>query len=419
MADGHSGRFGRGRRGAFGVAAVAILGATTLAATPGSAAAQGSSSLGTATATAGAVNLDLRLLGGVLGPLHLGGAGGGLDVPLSGLVLGQASAPTADGDAANFTNSTLRLRDGLISTLHLSGDSADLIKADAASGTARVVEGPGAYAQAYATVANLRLFLPLVTLPGADASNGFLKIDAVSAQATCVPGQKPSASAKTPATILLLGHQIPVPLNGDVPLDLGVAKVDVHLSPVTTSDTAGAAASVEARISVDAAGLVSAGGAIVLASATCTSPVLPAAASAPGGSTSSAPGGTTGGTSGAQGTSAQAGGGQSVAGGANQGSNAGAANQGSTAQDATGQVAADQGADQGVLGQAPTSALAAGPAADAAGQGPMADTGASGDLLPAMGAALAALIGGFYLVRFYRRRRAASDPPVRGFRPRG
>jgi hypothetical protein len=366
------------------------------------------------------VDLDLHLLSGVLDPLHLGGAGGGLDVPLSGLVLGQASAPTADGNAANFTNSTVRLRDGLISTLHLSGDSTDLIKADAASGTARVVVGSGAYAQAYATVANLRLFLPLVTLPGADASNGILKIDAVSAQATCVPGQKPSASAKTPATILLLGHQIPVPLSGDVPLDVGVAKVDVHLSPVTTGDASGAAASVEARISVDAAGLVSASGTIVLASTACTSPGVAAAAGSGAVVTS--------GASGSTGAPAKTGAGQVVAAGGrpgssqgpSQGSGHGAADHGSTVQGISGQIVAGQstgpGTGQDTAGRGPVAALATGPAADL---GPMADTGASGDLLPAVGGALAALVGGFYLVRFYRRRRAVSDPAARGIRFRG
>ena len=108
-------------------------------------------SLGTAEALAGRVDLDLHLLGallgGVLGPLQLTDPNG-LDVPLANLVLGEASAPTAAGDAANFSNSTLRLRDDLINTLRLPGQSADLIKADAASGTARVLKGPGGYAQA-------------------------------------------------------------------------------------------------------------------------------------------------------------------------------------------------------------------------------------------------------------------------------
>ncbi|MFD0639462.1 hypothetical protein ACFQ9X_55655 [Catenulispora yoronensis] len=226
---------------------------------------------GTATAVAGKVDLDLQLLTGLLGALHLGGPAG-LDVPLANLSLGTASAPNANGDSANFTNSVLRLRDDLISTLHLPGPEADLLKADAVSGTARVIRGPGGYTQAYATVANLRLFLPLLNLPGASADNGILKIDAVSAQATCVPGQKPSVSAKLPTTILLLGRQIPVPLSGDIPLDIGVAKLDVHLSPVTTTDTQGASSAVEARITVDAVGLAKVSGAIVLASAACTMP---------------------------------------------------------------------------------------------------------------------------------------------------
>lgn len=221
---------------------------------------------------AGQVDLDVKLLQGLLAPLHLSGPDG-LDVPLVDLSLGKAVAPNAKGDSANFTNSVLRVRDDLISTLHLMGPEANLIDADVVSGTARAIGGPGGYSQAYATVANLRLFLPLLNLPGASADNGILKVDLVSAQATCVPGQKPVASAKMPTTIQLLGHDIPVPLTGDVPLSIpGVADIDVHLAPTTTISGAGASSAVEARITLNALGLAKVSGAIVLASASCTTP---------------------------------------------------------------------------------------------------------------------------------------------------
>ncbi len=244
------------------------------------------------------------------------------------------------------------------------------------SGTARVIKGPGGYAQAYATVANLRLFLPLVTLPGADAANGVLKIDAVSAQATCVPGQKPTASAKMPTTVLLLGHQIPVPLSGDIPLDLGVAKVDVHLTPVVTTDDAGAAAAVEARISVDAVGLAKVSGAIILASAACTSPA--ATAQQPLTQTSNSAGaGTT--------TSQQ----QPIP----------------KAKDGAAQVAG-----------APTTSLAAAPAADVAAQRvdgaatPLAETGAPVVVWPLAGVAVLAILTGVYLVRLKKRTQVPETP---------
>jgi hypothetical protein len=315
-------------------------------------------SLGTAEAVAGQVDLDLQLLGSLLGSLHLTGSSG-LDVPLVNLVLGQASAPTAAGDAANFSNSVLRLRDDLISTLHLPGQSADLLKADVASGTARVVKGPGGYAQAYATVANLRLFLPLLVLPGADAANGILKIDAVSAQATCAAGQAPAASAKLPTTIQLLGKQIPVPLTGDIPLDLGVAKVDVHLSPVTTTDKSGASAAVEARISIDAVGLAKVSGAIILASAKCTSP---------------------------SGTQA-------------------------TGQTSSGTTGGDQQANAGTSTTPAGTSLPAAPAADAKPAGtdtPLAETGAPMLIWPLAGVAVLAILGGIYLVRL--RKKMPGDP---------
>ena len=262
-------------------ASAAALVVTAFGALPAAASSAPAPSPGTAKAVAGQVNLDVQLLPGVLGGLHITGPNG-LDLPLADLSLGEADAPDASGDSANFTNSVVRLRDDLISTLHLPGPEADLIKADAVSGTARVIRAPGAYTQAYATVANLRLYLPLVNLPGASVDNGILKVDLVSAQATCVPGQKPVASAKMPTTVNLLGHDIPVPLTGDVSLKLGVVNADVHLAPVTTTSQAGASASVEARVTINGVGLAKVSGAVVLASASCTTPgVAPAGGGRP------------------------------------------------------------------------------------------------------------------------------------------
>lgn len=269
---------GRRRRASLLFASAAALAVTAFGALPAAASdasspttPSGSSQTGTAKAVAGQVHLDVQLLNGLLGALHLTGPNG-LDLPLANLSLGEADAPNASGDSANFTNSVVRLRDNLISTLHLPGPDADLIKADAVSGTARVINGPGGYTQAYATVANLRLFLPLLNLPGASADNGILKVDLISAQATCVPGQKPTASAKMPATIQLLGKDYPVPLTGEVSVDIGVAQVDVKLAPTTTIDGAGASSAVEANITLNALNLANVSGGITLASASCTTP---------------------------------------------------------------------------------------------------------------------------------------------------
>ena len=271
----------RRRRASLLVASAAAAAATVFGALPAVAADAPPllAATGTAQAVAGQVDLDVQLLPGLLGGLHVTGPNG-LDVPLANLSLGEADAPNANGDSANFTNSVIRLRDDLISTLHLPGPEADLIKADAVSGTARVISGAGGYTQAYATVTNLRLFLPLLNLPGASADNGILKVDLVSAQATCVPGQKPVASAKMPTTIQLLGRDIPVPLTGDVALNVpGVADIDVHLAPTTTVNGAGASSAVEARVTVNALGLAKVSGAIVLAKASCTTPGAAAAGS--------------------------------------------------------------------------------------------------------------------------------------------
>ncbi|MEY9890768.1 LPXTG-motif cell wall-anchored protein [Catenulispora sp. MAP12-49] len=362
--------FRRRRRASLFFASAAALAVTAFGALPATAASSAGSnpSTGTAKAVAGQVDLDVQLLQGLLGGLHLTGPNG-LDVPLANLSLGEADAPNANGDSANFTNSVIRLRDDLIDTLHLPGPEADLIKADAVSGTARVINGPGGYAQAYATVANLRLFLPLLTLPGASADNGILKVDLVSAQATCVPGQKPVASAKMPTTINLLGRDIPVPLTGDVALNLpGVADIDVHLAPATTVNGAGASSAVEARVTVNALGLAKVSGAIVLASASCTTPSAAAAGGAnPTGqppASSSAPGAGTTTTAAAAPTS-----------------KAGAVT--------TSPAALDANADT---------------------TGALAHTGASGSLMPIAIGAVVLVVGGAGLVLFLRRK-AAGLPP--------
>ncbi|WP_194916072.1 hypothetical protein [Catenulispora rubra] len=373
---------GRRRRASLLFASAAALAVTAFGVLPAAAsdASSPTTSTGTAKAVAGQVHLDVQLLNGLLGALHLTGPNG-LDLPLADLSLGEADAPNASGDSANFTNSVVRLRDNLISTLHLPGPDADLIKADAVSGTARVINGPGGYSQAYATVANLRLFLPLLNLPGASADNGILKIDLISAQATCVPGQKPTASAKMPTTIQLLGQDFPVPLTGEVKLDVpGVADIDVQLAPTTTINGAGASAAVEAQVTLNALNLAKVAGGITLASASCTTPGAAAAGSGtpsgPASSSNSAVGGTTTttGTTGTTGTSKP-------------------------------QAAAAAAA------VTTTTAAPAAPAALADNQtGALARTGASGSLMPIAIVAVVLVVGGAGLLVFLRKKAAGLRP---------
>jgi hypothetical protein len=348
----------RRRRRRACLLAVSAAAATVLGALPAVAAdAPSSATTGTAQAVAGQVDLDVQLLPGLLGGLHVTGPSG-LDVPLVNLSLGEADAPNASGDSANFTNSVVRLRDDLISTLRLPGPEADLIKADAVSGTARVINGAGGYTQAYATVTNLRLFLPLLNLPGASADNGILKVDLVSAQATCVPGRKPVASAKMPTTIQLLGRDIPVPLTGDVALNVpGVADIGVHLAPTTTVNGVGASSAVEARVTVNALGLAKVSGGIVLAKASCTTPAAAAAGS---------------------GTP-------------------------------TGQASSSNSAVGGLTTSA-TSAAAPAALDEKASTGALAHTGASGSLMPIAITAVVLVLGGGALLVFLRRK-AAGLPP--------
>ncbi|ACU77594.1 LPXTG-motif cell wall anchor domain protein [Catenulispora acidiphila DSM 44928] len=369
---------GRRRRASLLAASAAALAVTAFGALPGAASAASApasspASSGTATAVAGQVHLDVKLLQGVLGGLHITGPNG-LDIPLADLSLGEADAPNASGDSANFTNSVVRLRDNLISTLHLPGPEANLIDADAVSGTARVINGPGGYTQAYATVANLRLFLPLLNLPGSSAANGILKVDLVSAQATCVPGQKPTASAKMPTTINLLGRDIPVPLTGEVKLNVpGVANIDVQLAPTTTIGGTGASSAVEAQIKLNALNLASVSGGITLAKAACTTP----AAATGSGSGSGTP--------------------------TSQASSSHSAPGSGTTATTTAAVAA-----------APTSkgtSAAAAPAAlNEKSTAALAHTGASGSLMPIAAIAVVLVLGGGALLVFLRKK-AAGLPP--------
>ncbi|MEZ0106090.1 LPXTG-motif cell wall-anchored protein [Catenulispora sp. EB89] len=373
---------GRRRRASLLFVSAAALAVTAFGALPAAASdasspttSSGSSQTGTAKAVAGQVHLDVQLLNGLLGALHLTGPNG-LDLPLADLSLGEADAPNASGDSANFTNSVVRLRDNLINTLHLPGPDADLIKADAVSGTARVINGPGGYTQAYATVANLRLFLPLLNLPGASADNGILKVDLISAQATCVPGQKPTASAKMPATIQLLGQDFPVPLTGEVKLDVpGVADIDVQLAPTTTIDSAGASAAVEAQVTLNALNLAKVNGGITLASASCTTPGAAAAGSGTG-------------TPSGQSSSSN-----SAAGG--------------TTTTTTSTAAAKPKAAAAAV----TTAAPAAPAAlDESQTGALAHTGASGSLMPIAIVAVVLVLGGAGLLVFLRKKAAGLRP---------
>jgi hypothetical protein len=220
-----------------------------------------SSHLGTATATVASVGLDVRLL-----PVL-----GGIDVPLD-LTLNQQSAPT-DGTDVNSTTSVLRLRDGLLNLVP-SSQSPNLIDADAASSTVRTT---ATYSQAYATLSNVRLFLPFLALPTQYADDGVLRLDAVSAVATCNAGQKPSAEAQLPAEVTLFGQNVRVPLDGSLNVSVPLlGSISLRLGPTTSTSDSSAAASVAASLDINVLGLAEVSGTITLASASCTAPIVAA-----------------------------------------------------------------------------------------------------------------------------------------------
>jgi hypothetical protein len=223
--------------------------------------AAGASKLGTATATVAAVGLDVRLLP-VLGA-------GGLDVPLN-LTLNQQTAPT-DGTDVNQTVSALRLRDGLLNLVP-SSQSPNLLDADVASSTVRTTS---TYSQAYVTLANVRLFLPFVALPSSYADDGVLRLDAVSAWATCNAGQRPSAQFQMPAEVTLFGQDLRLPDNGRLSVNIPLlGSISLRIGPSTSTSASAAAASVAASLDINVLGLAEVAGTITLASASCTEPTV-------------------------------------------------------------------------------------------------------------------------------------------------
>jgi hypothetical protein len=221
----------------------------------------GAARLGTATATVAQTSLDVKVLPGLLG-------GSGLDLPIN-LTLHQETAPT-DGTLVNDTSSVLKLRDDLLGALGLPAQSADLIKADAVSDTVRTTPG---YSQAYVTLANVRLFLPLLSLPSSVSSDGALRLDAVSAVATCVAGQRPTAQFQLPAQLTLFGQNVQLPANGTATLSLPLlGSITVQLGPQTITTATSASAAVRASLDINVLGVAELTGQVTLASATCTSP---------------------------------------------------------------------------------------------------------------------------------------------------
>jgi hypothetical protein len=240
----------------------------------------GTTGLGTANAEVGALGLDLKLLSGLLGPI-------GGDTPLN-VTLNQASAPQ-DGTDTDATTSVVKVRDGLLGDLRVPAQDADddLLKADVASSTVRT---ESTYSQAYATASNIRLFLPFVSLPAVDASDGVLRVDSVSAVATCDAGVTPTAATQLPAQLTLLGQNVQLPNDGQAHVSLPLlGSISVHVGPKTTLTSTTANATVNLAIDIDLLGLVDVSGQITLAQASCSAPQPSAVATSTPSATNTSP----------------------------------------------------------------------------------------------------------------------------------
>ncbi|MDT0344848.1 SCO1860 family LAETG-anchored protein [Streptomyces litchfieldiae] len=260
--------------------AAALLAATALLApaVPAAADEGGSGGEGTASAAVLRAGLDVSLLND------------GVRLPLAAS-LNEVTAP-AGGGSADETLLTATL-DGVD-----EGRPFEMLSAEVASATATTDAG-GATAEA--SLANARVHLPGLPLLS------LIELDAVSARATCVPGEEPTAETVMPAAITALGQEVDLTSAGTTTLTApGVGEVVLELSSQETGDGTAAATALELSVSVNPLDLnvAEVTGTVTLASASCGTPA--------GGADEEAPAGTRPQTSGEEPDLAETGGGSST-----------------------------------------------------------------------------------------------------------
>ncbi|MFR9675748.1 LAETG motif-containing sortase-dependent surface protein [Streptomyces sp. TR02-1] len=234
----------------------------------------GTGSPGEATAVSATTDLEVSVLGGVKVPVTAS--------------LNAVEAPE-DADRTLLTADVQGVADGQPVRLVKAEVAHSSAKADASRATGAV------------KLVGVRAFAPGLTL------KPLVKADLLEAEASCVRGQKPAASAEL-EDIEVLGEPVDVEAlkssQGQEVKVPGVGNVDLELEQVTTTEEEGAATALSLSYAVNPLnlGVVKASGEITLAEATCAMPTAGEETSGgtTGGSEGSS-GGESGGTSGAGG----------------------------------------------------------------------------------------------------------------------
>jgi LPXTG-motif cell wall-anchored protein len=236
----------------------------------------GKNAVGAATATSAKVDLQVTLLNSIKVPVHA--------------ALNDVSAP-GDADKALLTAD--------VNGMH-NGKSVPLIHAEVAHSVAKANEERATGA---VKIVGLRVYSPGLPL------KPFLKADLLKANADCVKGKKPTASAKlvdikVGDTLLKVES-----LKSGKPQTIevsGVGTVTLAIDKVTITDNTAAATALQLDYNIDPGklGVVKSSGKVILAKATCKTPGAPddggtggsTGGSDGGGSSSGGTGGDTGGS---------------------------------------------------------------------------------------------------------------------------
>ncbi|GGO81301.1 SCO1860 family LAETG-anchored protein [Wenjunlia tyrosinilytica] len=228
-------------------AAAAVLGAALPSAVLAAPAhATGIQASGRASAVAARVALDVSLVGK------------SVDVPVN-LSLNQVYAPR--NSAATLLTARIGGVDG--------GRPVEIVRADVARTSAR---SSGDRAEGRADLADVDVHVPGLPL------TPLVRAQAVKSRALCVAGKEPVADSRLVGKVVVLGRPLSLNTAGTTEADVpGVGHVKLAIAQKTTTRRTAAATALRLKVSIDPLrlGVAKVAGDIVLAEATCRTPITP------------------------------------------------------------------------------------------------------------------------------------------------
>lgn len=178
-----------------------------------------------------------------------------VDVPLN-LTLNEVHAP-ASADETALTASL----DGVD-----RGRPFTVLRADVATARATVDRRK---AEGYTNLVRARVNLPGLPLLG------LVKVDAISARATCVAGRKPVAEVEMPGHVVVLGKRVKLSAGGTTLVEvpgLGEVRLDLAKKAVTSRTAAATALELSVEVNPLKLNVAEVKGTVTLAEATCEAP---------------------------------------------------------------------------------------------------------------------------------------------------